>query len=104
MKVYIWGTGTMASEYVKKQEISFNDILGFIESSRTKDTFVGKKVYESQEIAKVNNYDYILVCVRQASKDIYQLCIDRGIDTNKLILMWMNSMMKCRQEEYLKVF
>lgn len=94
MKVYIWGTGVMASEYVKKQEIAFDDILGFIESKKTRDIFVGKKVYEPQEITKLGGYDYILVCVRKASKEICRLCRAEGIDIDKLILMdnweWMD--------------
>ena len=36
MRVYIWGTGVMASEYLKKKEIAFDDILGFIESKKQK--------------------------------------------------------------------
>lgn len=43
MKVIIWGTGVKASEYLKMQEIPYDDILGFAESKRTKDTFEGKK-------------------------------------------------------------
>ena len=30
MKVYIWGTGKMASDYINRQEIKDADILGFI--------------------------------------------------------------------------
>ncbi len=87
MKVIIWGTGMMASEYLNMHEISCDDILGFVESKRTKDTFAGKKVYEPYDIASTDNYDYILVCVKKASREICQLCLKTGIDIRKLIFM-----------------
>lgn len=85
MKVYIWGTGAMTIDYMKKQEIALEDIIGFIESRKTKDSFEGKKVYEPQEISAV--YDYILICVKRAGREIYQRCKETGIDTNKLVLI-----------------
>ncbi len=92
MKVYIWGTGAMTSDYMKQKEIEPDEILGFIESKRTKDTFEGKQVYEPREIS--DDYDYILVCVRYAGREIYQLCKNVGINVNKLVLMdnweWLN--------------
>lgn len=87
MKVIIWGTGKKASEYLKMQEIPREDILGFVESKRTKDTFEGKTVYEPREIVLLDGYDYILVCVKNASREILQLCIKIGINTQKLIFM-----------------
>lgn len=87
MKVLIWGTGEMASEYIMMQEIEASDLLGFIESKRTKRTFHGKNVYEPQEIEKAGSYDYILVCVRNVGRKIVQLCLETGIDVQKLILM-----------------
>lgn len=84
MKVYIWGTGAVTSEYLNKCEIAFDDILGFIESRKTKDNFAGKKVFEPQEISGA--YDYILVCVKHAGREICQLCKETGIDTDKLVL------------------
>ncbi len=85
MKVYIWGTGVMAIDYLNKKEIAPDDILGFIESRRTKMSFEGKKVYEPQEIS--DEYDYILVCVKHVGREIYQLCEDLGISKDKLILL-----------------
>lgn len=94
MKVYIWGTGKMAADYINRKEISTEDILGFIESRKTKNMFMGKKVYEPQEISGLGEYDYILVCVKNAGWEIYQLCQEVGVDTGRLILMdnweWMD--------------
>lgn len=108
MRIYIWGTGQVASRYLKTGEISENDIVGFIESSRDKETFWGKKVYDPYEVALDNDYDYILVCVYNYGKDIYDICQKVCIDINKLIFadnwIWldgscMNKMMQvcCKQ-------
>lgn len=94
MKVYIWGTGAIASDYIKRQEIAQDDILGYIESKRTKNIFFDKKVYEPQEIAEGKDYDYILVCVKNAGREVYKLCKATHIDISKLILVdnweWMD--------------
>ena len=87
MKVYIWGTGTIASEYLKMEEIERDNILGFIETERSKSVFMDKKVYEPSEIAKKKDYDYILVCVYYYGKSIYNICKNLNIDTNKLVLI-----------------
>lgn len=85
MKVYIWGTGVMATDYLHKEEVVSDDILGFIESKRTKESFEGKKVYEPQEISE--EYDYILVCVKHAGTEICRLCEKVGISKKKIILL-----------------
>ena len=44
MKIYIWGTGVMASKYLETSEVKEEDIVGFIESKKRVDSFRGKKV------------------------------------------------------------
>lgn len=94
MKVLIWGTGYMASDYLQKGEVREDDIIGFVESKKSKNVFMGKKVYEPSEIAEMDGYDYILVCVKYVSREIYELCKVKNVDTDKLILMdnweWMD--------------
>ena len=87
MKVYIWGTGMLASDYIKKGEIAPDDILGYIERKRTKDIFAGKRVYEPQEIVGREEYDYILVCVKNMGREICNLCEEVHIDRKKIILV-----------------
>lgn len=87
MKVYIWGTGAIASQYLEQNEIIMQDILGFIETRKTKETFMGKTVYEPDEIVINSNYDYIIVCVYYFGREIYNLCKELNIDTDKLILV-----------------
>jgi len=87
MKVYIWGTGAAALEYIKKQEINIDDIVGFIESTRSKDYFIGKKVFEPQEIVEKSEYDYILVCVKNVGREICSMCEAAHISMEKVVLI-----------------
>lgn len=88
MQVYIWGTGNMADEYLGRGELHEEEIIGFIESRKSKDFFRGKKVCEPEELVKKGgDYDYILVCVNHFGREIYDICKKLGIDTDKLILM-----------------
>lgn len=93
MKVYIWGTGNMAENYLSENELLQEDIIGFIESRRTKKSFHGKKVFEPAEIVK-SEYDYIIACVNCYGRDIYDTCKALNIDTGRLILVdnweWMD--------------
>ena len=84
--VYIWGTGKIASRYMNMQELNEKQILGFVESHKTRDTFYGKKVYEPQEI-KNSNFDYILVCIYGASPEIYNIVKDNELPIEKIVFV-----------------
>lgn len=84
MRIYIWGTGDNASDYLKRNELNVDDIVGFIESKKTKESFCGKKVYEPNEID--DNFDYIFVCVNYYGREILNTCKALNIDTNKIIM------------------
>lgn len=59
MQVYIWGTGKMAE--ICKQDLLPNiNILGFIESIRSKSEFCGIKVISGSELAD-KEYDYVIL-------------------------------------------
>lgn len=86
MRVYIWGTGNLAEEYLRKGELREEEIIGFIESKKSKDTFCGKRVYEPDDVAR-SEYDYILVCVNYYGREICDVCQTANIDMNRLVLM-----------------
>ncbi|MDE7322313.1 MAG: TylF/MycF family methyltransferase [Lachnospiraceae bacterium] len=87
MHVYIWGTGKMATGYLEQNELKMEEILGFIETKKSKNMYMGKKVFEPDEIVQRNDYDYIIVCVYYYGKEIYNICRKLGIDTRKLVLV-----------------
>lgn len=86
MKVYIWGTGTIAINYLRSNEIDSEDIVGFIQTKRTVSEFYGKAVFEPQEIVNTE-YDYIFICVFYYGKQIYETCKQVGIILDKLIFV-----------------
>ena len=89
-KVYIWGTGKIAKQYIQCNEISQESVIGFIETEKSKDYFWNKPVFTPNEILD-KNYDYIIVCVYNYGNEIFDLCRKIGLDTNKIILLrnWM---------------
>lgn len=80
MKLLVWGTGAIAKEYF--EEINKDDVIGFIETIKSKDTFGLKPVYGIDEIPK--EYDYIVVANVYGS-EIYNECLRRKMDLNKII-------------------
>ena len=87
MKVFIWGIGKITALYLDEKELNSDMILCFIESKKSQDYYRGKRVYEPNEIAIRDDYDYILVCVYYYGRAIYDICKKIGINTDKLVLV-----------------
>lgn len=83
MKVYIWGTGKIASMYLNTKEFNEEWIIGFVETHRSKEEFRGKRVFEPSEITGTA-YDKILVLANSISKSVLEVCKQNGIDEDKL--------------------
>lgn len=81
-KVLVWGTGKTAEKFVKNQCNA--EIIGYIETNKSKETFEGKPVYDSQHIPE--EYDYIVVANIYAT-EIYHRCLELKIDISKLIFL-----------------
>lgn len=45
INIYIWGTGQKAREYLSRGEVADRQLLGFIQSKRTEETFYGKRCW-----------------------------------------------------------
>ena len=81
-KLLIWGTGNIAKQMIDNQ---YNgEIIGFIETNKSKDTYEGKPIYDSRQIPK--EYDYIVVANTYAT-EIYDLCLKVNIDISRLIFL-----------------
>ncbi len=83
IKLLIWGTGNYALKFVNNGYAG--DIMGFIETNKSMETFMGKPVYDSREIPK--EYDYLIVASSYAS-EIYDKCKELGIDISKCIFLY----------------
>lgn len=82
-KLLIWGTGKLAKNFL---DDGYNgEIIGFIETSKSVDSFMDKPVYSSCEFP--SEYDYIIVANSYVT-EIYTLCQKLNIDMFKLIFLY----------------
>jgi hypothetical protein len=98
-KLLIWGTGNLARLFI---ENNYNgEIVGFIETNKSRDDFMGKPVYSANEISS-NIYDYIVVANSYVT-EIYNLCLDLGIELSRVIFLYgVKNRMGCTDETVLK--
>lgn len=97
-RLLIWGTGNFAKKFINNEYSG--EIIGFIETNKSRDTFMDKRVYGSNEIPE--EYDYIIVANSYVT-EIYDLCLKLDIDTSKLIFLYgIKSRMGCTDQAVLK--
>jgi len=85
MKIYIWGTGGYTENFLKYTQSIFKDIVGFIETERSKNTYYRKPVLLPSDI-KNEDFDFIIVAsqfVHEIKANIYM----RGLDLKKVIFL-----------------
>lgn len=82
-KILIWGTGDKAK--VLLDNCVKAEILGFIQTSRTNDTFREKTIFEPSELPK--EYDYIIVA-NTYSDQIFDICKKHEIEINTVVFLY----------------
>lgn len=97
-QILIWGTGKLARQFIENE---YNgEVLGFIETHKSVDTFMNKPVYDSKEIPK--EYDYIIVANSYAT-EIYNLCEKLNINLSKIIFLYgVKNRVGCIEQTILK--
>lgn len=79
-QLLIWGTGSIAREV---EENGLNgQVIGYIETRRSREKFRGLPVYEANDLPPA--YDYIIIANSHVD-EVYQVVIQYGIDRNKCI-------------------
>ncbi|MCM1261850.1 MAG: DUF268 domain-containing protein [Butyrivibrio sp.] len=97
-KLLIWGTGNLAQKFIHNGYSG--EIIGFIETHKSRDKFMDKPVYDSSEIP--NEYDYIIVANSYVN-EIYALCTKLYIDESKLIFLYgVKKRVGCADEKILQ--
>jgi len=81
-QIYIWGTANLAKKVANN--MSDDNLIGFIETKKQKDVFLGKKVYQYDEIVK--DYDAIIIANHYAN-EIYNLASEKNMCMDKFISM-----------------
>lgn len=82
LKIYIWGTGAIATK-ILENDLPVN-ILGYIETQKTKEWFNGKRVYQYTE--KLEKYDAIIVANRY-SDEVLESAMGQNMDVRKFIFL-----------------
>lgn len=79
-ELLIWGTGNIAKKMLKN---GFGaTVVGYIQSNKTDDTFMGKTIYSPDNINI--SYDYIVVANIFAD-EIYETCIENNLDIKRIV-------------------
>lgn len=82
-KILIWGTGIIAEQVLKKS--LRGNIIGFIETQKTKELFWNKPVFGIDEIP--DKYDFIIIANSHVD-EIYELCKKNSIDLERVIFLF----------------
>ena len=87
MKIFVWGTGRLAGKVIGRY-IDVADISGFIDNDQNKKEYMNKSVCSPTELSNMD-YDAIIVA-NLFSKQIYDQCVELGIDIHKVIFLYNN--------------
>ena len=85
MKILIWGTGYWAESFLLMSGIEEEQIIGYVESQKSKEVYRGKTVYASSEVKNLN-FDIIIVAnsyVEEIMKEIEK----QGIECEKAVFL-----------------
>lgn len=82
-KLLVWGTGKRAERLI--EDGCNGEIIGFIETNRTMESYMGKPVYDSGHIP--SQYDYIIVANSYVT-EIYHLLKKRNMDCSRIIFLY----------------
>lgn len=85
--IYIFGCGIMALSYkIKIEQLGLTKLLkGFLETTKTKDTFLNHKVYHPKDIPNEPNTQ-ILIATNKHSDSVYKQLIESGFKDTSLIM------------------
>lgn len=83
-RILIWGTGNIAKQIMANGINA--EIIGFIESRKSFETYDGKRIYNIENIPK--GYDFIIVA-NSFTNEIYNICQIKNIPLNKVIFLRM---------------
>lgn len=82
-KLLIWGTGKCTKKFI---ENGYNgEIIGFVETNKLMDSYMGKPVYDSRKMP--SQYDYIIVASSYVT-EIYNLVKKMNLDCSKIIFLY----------------
>lgn len=97
-KLLVWGIGNYTKQFINNGYDG--DIIGFIETKKSCDYFMGKPVYSCVEIP--DHYDFIIVA-NSFAREIYKRCLDLKLDLSKIIFLYgFKDRIGCSEQKVLK--
>lgn len=85
-KIVLWGIGERTEYYMKLNYFSNCIIEGFVCTNRVEKNFWGKKVYDVDELKKIQDtIDYIVIA-NEFFEEIIVECESAGIDIEKIVM------------------
>lgn len=81
-RLLIWGTGALANHMLANG--IYGEILGFVETKKSKEEYLGKRVYGVDELPE--GYDFIVVA-NVFSYEIHEICQAKGISVERVIFL-----------------
>lgn len=97
-KILVWGTGKLAKRFINNG--CNGEIIGFIETNKSADSYMDKPIYDSRQIPSI--YDYIIVANLHTT-EIYNLVKKLNIDCSKIIFLYgVKQRVGCVKKEVLK--
>ncbi len=82
MRILVWGTGRIAESIV--DSLDEGQIIGYVESQKSKELYRGKAVYSASKLPE--EYDAILIA-NQRGREIYNYCRNLKIELSKLCFL-----------------
>lgn len=84
-RLLIWGTGGIAQKFIENGFTGI--IIGFIETRKSKEEFMDKPVYQSDQLPSPEQYDYIIVANKSVDA-VFKACQEKEIDLKKCIFLF----------------
>lgn len=85
-KVLLWGTGKISAQC---EENGINaEIIGYVETQKTKERYRGKKVYSADEIPG-GGYNYLIVA-NDFAAEVEKTCVEHHISMENVIFVTYN--------------
>ena len=85
-RIIIWGIGRRTDFMMKFHYFDNCEIIGFADTYSKEKMYLGYKVLSNEELCEIkDNYDYLIIAT-QYFCDVYEKCMDMGIDHTKIIL------------------
>lgn len=86
MKLLIWGTGSIAIECMRCGYFGSDQIVGFVDTYKKKESFLEAPVYFPKDLCNIE-YDKLIVCVLKDNNQILKQCRGINISEEKLYFL-----------------